>query len=54
MLKEKLLYPKAVLELLRATRLFGPQIDEAIDDLDQLLRLIDPEEETPTSDRPMV
>lgn len=36
--REKLLFPRGVLSILKDTELFGPMIDQAIKDLDDLLK----------------
>ena len=38
--REKLLFPRGVLSILRDTDLFGPMIDQAIADLDDLLKKV--------------
>ena len=35
--KEKLSFPRGVLVLLKDTRLFGPQVEQAIEDIDYLI-----------------
>ncbi|MBI2095069.1 MAG: hypothetical protein HYT89_02755 [Candidatus Omnitrophica bacterium] len=38
--REKLLFPRGVLSILHDTDLFGPMIDQAMEDLDHLLRKV--------------
>ena len=40
-IRDKLLYPRAVLELLRQTDLFGEELKQALRDIDYVIEQID-------------
>ena len=40
-LRDKLLFPRGVLILLKETELFGPMLDQAIEDIDAAMSLLD-------------